>query len=67
MMPGQLAHEYRGPHINTSKRYPNLEDDSRSLAYLQMTPQERMDVARLLKLKVYPPDAKDVRACHRIP
>ena len=35
--------------------------------HLQMTPQERLDVARLLKLKVYPPDAKDVRACHRKP
>ena len=33
--------------------------------HLQMTPQERMDVARLLKRKVYPLDAKDVRACHQ--
>ena len=33
--------------------------------HVQMTPQERMNIARLLKLKVFPPDAKDVRACHR--
>ena len=32
--------------------------------HLRMTPQERMRVARMLKDRVYPPDAKDVRACH---
>ena len=32
---------------------------------LRMTPQERMNVARTLKERVYPPDAMDVRACHK--
>ena len=30
-----------------------------------MTPEERMRAARQLKDRVYPPDAKDVRAWHR--
>ena len=30
-----------------------------------MTPEERLRAARILKDRVYPHDAKDVRACHR--
>lgn len=33
--------------------------------HVSMTPAERMRAARELKDRVYPPDAKDVRACHR--
>lgn len=32
--------------------------------HVRMSPQERMRVARILKDRVYSPDAKDVRACH---
>ena len=32
--------------------------------HLRMSAQERMRVARMLKDRVYSPDAKDVRACH---
>ncbi len=31
---------------------------------VSMTPQERLAAARALKDRAYPPDAKDVRACH---
>lgn len=34
--------------------------------HLRMTPQERMRVARMLKDRVYSPEAKDVRAGHEI-
>ena len=30
-----------------------------------MTPDERRAAARVLKWRVFPPDAPDVRACHR--
>ena len=30
-----------------------------------MSPQERMRIARVLKRRAYPADAKDVRECHR--
>jgi hypothetical protein len=30
-----------------------------------MTPEERMRAARELKRRAFPPEAKDVRACHR--
>ena len=33
--------------------------------HLRMTPDERRDAARALKARAYPPDAPDVRACHR--
>ncbi len=33
--------------------------------HTSMTPAERMRAARALKDRAYPPDAKDVRACHR--
>jgi hypothetical protein len=33
--------------------------------HISMSPQERMRVARELKFRVYPPDSKDVRECHR--
>lgn len=33
--------------------------------HLRMTPQERLRVARTLKDRAFPPDAKDVRACHQ--
>lgn len=33
--------------------------------HLSMTIQERQRVARELKRRAYPRDAKDVRACHR--
>ena len=33
--------------------------------HVKMTPQERMRAARTLKERAYPPDAKDVRACHK--
>ena len=32
---------------------------------LAMTPQERFDAVKVLRERVYPKDAKDVRACHR--
>jgi hypothetical protein len=32
---------------------------------VSMTPQERLAAARTLKDRVYPPDARDVRAGHR--
>ena len=32
---------------------------------VQMTPRERMRVARQLKDRAYPPDSEDVRECHR--
>lgn len=32
---------------------------------ISMTPQERLRVARTLKDRAFPPDAKDVRACHQ--
>ena len=33
--------------------------------HVRMSPQERMRAARALKDRVYPPDAEDVRACHK--
>ena len=33
--------------------------------HLSMTPQERLRAARTLKDRAFPPDAKDVRACHQ--
>ena len=33
--------------------------------HVSMSPEERMRAARELKDRAYPPDAKDVRACHR--
>lgn len=33
--------------------------------HLAMTPQERMSIAKTLKTRVYPPNAKDVRAWHQ--
>ena len=33
--------------------------------HASMTPDERRAAARTLKLRVFPPDAPDVRACHR--
>lgn len=33
--------------------------------HVSMTPQERLQVARTLKDRAYPSDAKDVRECHR--
>ena len=33
--------------------------------HLRMTPQERLRVARTLKDRAFPPNAKDVRACHQ--
>lgn len=33
--------------------------------HTSMTPEERMQAARTLKDRVYPPDAKDVREWHR--
>ena len=33
--------------------------------HVSMTPEERLRAARAIKERVYPPDAKDVRACHR--
>ncbi len=30
-----------------------------------MTPRQRMRIARALKERAYPSNAKDVRACHR--
>lgn len=33
--------------------------------HVSMTPEERLRAARILKDRVYPPDSKDVRACHR--
>jgi hypothetical protein len=32
---------------------------------VSMTPQQRLAAARVLKDRVFPPDARDVRACHR--
>jgi hypothetical protein len=32
--------------------------------HVAMTPDERLRAARVLKDRVYPTDAKDVRACH---
>lgn len=32
---------------------------------ISMSPEERLRAARELKSRAYPPDAKDVRACHR--
>lgn len=32
---------------------------------VEMSPQERMRVARALKRRAYPADSKDVRECHR--
>jgi hypothetical protein len=32
---------------------------------VSMTPQERMRIARILKERAYPSDARDVRACHK--
>lgn len=33
--------------------------------HTSMTPEERLRAARELKRRAYPPDAEDVRACHR--
>jgi hypothetical protein len=33
--------------------------------HIAMTPDERMRAARVLKDRAFPPDAKDVRECHR--
>ncbi|MEL6616735.1 MAG: hypothetical protein AAFQ43_13415 [Bacteroidota bacterium] len=33
--------------------------------HASMTPDERRRVARVLKRRAYPPDAPDIRACHR--
>ncbi|HUF49863.1 MAG TPA: hypothetical protein VMN60_03460 [Longimicrobiales bacterium] len=33
--------------------------------HVSMTPEQRLRVARMLKDRVYPRDAKDVRAWHR--
>jgi hypothetical protein len=33
--------------------------------HVRMSPEERMDAARLLKERAFPPDAKDVREWHR--
>lgn len=32
---------------------------------LSMTPEQRLRAARELKDRAFPPEAKDVRACHR--
>jgi hypothetical protein len=32
---------------------------------IRMTPRERQSAARQLKIRVYGPNAKDVRACHK--
>jgi hypothetical protein len=32
---------------------------------VRMTPQERLEAARILKDRTFPPDAKDVREWHR--
>lgn len=33
--------------------------------HISMTPEQRMRAARELKNRAFPPEAKDVRACHR--
>jgi hypothetical protein len=33
--------------------------------HVAMTPEQRQAVARTLKQRAFPADAKDVRACHR--
>lgn len=33
--------------------------------HVRMSPEERLRAARILKDRVYPADARDVRECHR--
>ncbi len=50
--------------VNKAKNYEEaLEWDI--LQQVNMTPQERMEIARILKEKVYGNNAKDVREWHR--
>ena len=48
--------------VHKTKSFKEAKDwDIRQ--YLLMSPQERMEIARILKSRVYPPPNPDVREC----
>ena len=52
----RIVHKARGHH--EAARW-DIEQ------HVSMTPEERLRASRVLKLRAYPRDAKDVRAWHR--
>jgi hypothetical protein len=52
--------------VHISKGFKEAEDwDIQQ--QVSMTPQQRLDAAKVLRDRTYPPLTKDVRECHKTP